>query len=174
MNSTSSRKRYRHKGFTLIELVFVIAIFGILIGMMLPAVRRTRGAARRTQCANNARQIAIGMHNYESAHQYLPPTVGKFDTSGRWVNNEGQTSALVALLPFLDEFSLLDDIQDTLASSQDEGPIDIAVSPQDEEFVPWQTQVPVFTCPANMVDTRSTFKPTSLRVLHWRHGSKYR
>ncbi len=60
------------KGFTLVELLVVIAIIGILIGMLLPAVQQVREAARRTQCMNNMRQIALGALNYESAHMHFP------------------------------------------------------------------------------------------------------
>ena len=60
------------KGFTLVELLVVIAIIGILISMLLPAVQQVREAARRTQCLNNMRQLALGSLNYESAHMHFP------------------------------------------------------------------------------------------------------
>jgi prepilin-type N-terminal cleavage/methylation domain-containing protein/prepilin-type processing-associated H-X9-DG protein len=59
--------------FTLVELLVVIAIIGILVALLLPAIQAAREAARRSQCTNNIKQIALSCLNFESAMRCLPP-----------------------------------------------------------------------------------------------------
>lgn len=63
----------RKPGFTLLELLIVIAIIAILIALLLPAVQQAREQARKAQCRNNLMQIGIALHNYNSQHSVLPP-----------------------------------------------------------------------------------------------------
>lgn len=99
----------KRNGFTLVELLVVIAIIGILIGMLLPAVQSVREAARRTQCMNNLRQIALAALNYESAHMEFPPALyilggtPTFDESSAAIFDQQSTNLLCAILPFIEQ-----------------------------------------------------------------------
>jgi len=64
-----------HAGFTLVELLVVMAIVAVLISLLLPAVQQAREAARRTQCLNNLHNLVLALHNFEAAHRHFPPGI---------------------------------------------------------------------------------------------------
>lgn len=99
-------------GFTLVELLVVIAIIGVLVSLLLPAVQSAREAARRTQCSNNIRQIAIALHNYHDTVGRFPPG-GIHNSHGPaipWYDGANSTSWraswLLCVLPQLEQQGL--------------------------------------------------------------------
>ncbi len=90
-----------HRGFTLIELLVVIAIISVLIALLLPAVQSARAAARRIQCTNNLKQLALAAMNYESAHGIFPPGQMKLTTKP-----PSGFTLFVNLLPFMEQMPL--------------------------------------------------------------------
>ena len=112
MNERPADARYRH-AFTLVELLVVIAIVGILIGLLLPAVQSAREAGRRTQCANNLKQIGIALHCHHDALGTLPAgdyakTAGQCP-GGSWVIthvSEDRANWMILILPYLEQAAL--------------------------------------------------------------------
>ncbi len=88
----------------------MIAVIGILVALLLPAVQAAREAARRMQCSNNLKQIGLALHNYYSAHKAFPAAGRGYGMcNGTPANNEIKNSnGLVSILPFLEQQALYD------------------------------------------------------------------
>jgi prepilin-type N-terminal cleavage/methylation domain-containing protein len=98
MKRSRSRTRPLSAAFTLVELLVVIAIIGVLVALLLPAVQAAREAARRSQCANNFKQLGLASHNYISAYECIPPSAT--DAIG---NRRGYLSYI---LPFIEQSTI--------------------------------------------------------------------
>jgi prepilin-type N-terminal cleavage/methylation domain-containing protein/prepilin-type processing-associated H-X9-DG protein len=114
-------------GFTLVELLVVIAIIGVLVALLLPAVQAAREAARRTQCTNNLKQLALACHNYMDSHKVFPPAMNNYALSG-----------FVMMLPYIEQTAIYD-----------------RIAARSFAFRPWEvepatdTMIAAFLCPSD-------------------------
>ena len=136
---SGSRKRF---GFTLVELLVVVAIIGILVALLLPAVQAAREAARRLQCKNNLKQLGLAIHNYHDSHKTLPHMRGgpdglRYGGSSWW--RGGDFAGTVSMLPYLDQTAMYDQIDWSAA-----------IPPFIGAFEPWAAQLDVLRCPSDV------------------------
>ena len=117
------------RGFTLVELLVVIAIIGVLVALLLPAIQAAREAARRSQCTNNLKQVALGMHNYHDTHDTLP-----------WGSLEWRWTWQLLVLPYLEQQHLYELWGDFRVTSHYFSPANTEVS---------TARIPTLTCPSD-------------------------
>ncbi|MFO0428731.1 MAG: DUF1559 domain-containing protein [Planctomyces sp.] len=104
-----SATSFQRAGFSLIELLVVIGIISLLIALLLPAVQSARSAARRTQCLNNLKQIALAVHHFHDTYQKFPPArliVNQIRPSSNDTGTEtglDEPTWLIHILPFIEQ-----------------------------------------------------------------------
>jgi len=128
-----SKNSTRAGGFTLVELLVVVAIIGVLIALLLPAVQAAREASRRTSCLNNLKQIGVAIQLYQDAQKVFPP--GGV-SSGPCCASDSFSSWPISILPYLDQKNLYE------RYSQPETNESLA-----NGFVR-QQYLPIYTCPS--------------------------
>ena len=152
------KNSFKRGAFTLVELLVVIAIIGILIAMLLPAVQVVREAARRTQCLNNIKQIALASLNYESAVGRFPPGVLADERSNRGIGSGVQSVGVFCqLLPYME----LNNVADLVEVNLNPDVVDDAWQNFDpagdmsfNTRLASQSRIPSFECPSD--DTEPT------------------
>jgi prepilin-type N-terminal cleavage/methylation domain-containing protein/prepilin-type processing-associated H-X9-DG protein len=129
-----NQNRQQRAAFTLVELLVVIAIVGILVALLLPAIQAARAAARRSQCINNLKQLALAVLNYESSKKHLPPSV-EINSKTMVGTANGAWGVHGHILPYVEEGSLRDLVNINLA--------------WDFQTAINNVRIPIFSCPSD-------------------------
>jgi prepilin-type N-terminal cleavage/methylation domain-containing protein/prepilin-type processing-associated H-X9-DG protein len=132
----------RHAGFTLVELLVVIAVVGILVGLLLPAVQQVREAARRTDCLNNLKQIGLAIHHYEGVHKRLPPGMNA-PVKAIFPTSNGTWGVMGRILQYIEQGNAAVFVNLEVAYDQ---------PPNSTSGIP-QTRIPTLMCPSDLNDT---------------------
>ena len=137
----------RRAGFNLIEVLVVVAIIGMLIALLLPALQAGREAARRIVCASNLRQVGLATAAYETARGRFPLGAESREWPGRpnWPHQYFRWSALAHLTPFCEQAQLLAGLD--LSVPLYVGLTSESISPQNKPIV--KITVPLFLCPSD-------------------------
>ncbi len=97
------------RGFTIVELLVVIAVIGVLVALLLPAVQAAREAARRTDCSNNLKNLGLALQSYHGVHAKLPPLgVGPRQLGFLPYADRSPFSWLVMIMPFMEQQAVFD------------------------------------------------------------------
>jgi prepilin-type N-terminal cleavage/methylation domain-containing protein/prepilin-type processing-associated H-X9-DG protein len=140
------------RAFTLVELLVVIAIIGILVGLLLPAVQAAREAARRTQCVNNMKQIALGLHSYHDSFSVFPAL------GVRMINAPGREwhfySWAMMVLPYVEQKNLYDGVVAAARAGTIPAPW--------RNWDPWNRDLPSYVCPSDIPVPNRTKAPALL------------
>ena len=134
-------------GFTLVELLVVIAVIGVLVALLLPAVQAAREAARRMQCSNHLKQIGLAAHGFHDTHGKLPPGVMGTPPEGEDydpISGNQYVGTLPYLLPFLE----LSSIRDRIHIDLDVRRTDRAWWQENSTWQIAQARIPTFLCPS--------------------------
>ena len=101
--------RVARRGFTLVELLVVIAIIGILVALLLPAIQAARESANRSQCANNLKQLILGLHNYHDTYARFP--IGtRFSLRNGQPRNTNGCNWRIGVLPYIEANAVFDQL----------------------------------------------------------------